>query len=142
LAGVVVIVVAKSRDGGGAAFPVTITVAAVDAAAVVSRSPAGCCVDASTSCSLDCRLRLSTRNLCLSMPRRLLFAVALLIASSSSSSSFSAAAAAAAAVLLTLSTSIRSCTHLASSALLDSAASLSLLLSAGHHPTDSASSTL
>ena len=43
---VVVIIVAKSRNGGGGAFLVAITVAmAFAAATVVSRFPAGCCVD-------------------------------------------------------------------------------------------------
>ena len=44
----VIIVVAKSRNSGGAAFPVAITVAdAAATAAVVFLSPAGCRIDAS-----------------------------------------------------------------------------------------------
>jgi len=50
---VIVIIIAKSRDGGGEAFLVAITVAvALAAATVVSRLPTGCYVDDSASCPL------------------------------------------------------------------------------------------
>ena len=72
-------VVAKSRDGGDTAFPVTIAAAVAVAFATtvaISSSPAGCSAShpLDSPLVLSTRLRLSARNLGLSTPRRLLSA--------------------------------------------------------------------